>query len=154
MPKGIIARRNVRCSREVAFLVAQAASLLITSSPDINSPTASTVVATGLDRLAAVEASCAEKGRRINYRALMAPDADEFAEAAALPPARSISGRFLLSLSGATLLRKIDLTCARLTVDAYETRVRAEYTIRLALRLMLLSARGEDAVPTVPATEE
>lgn len=150
MPKGKINRRNMRCSREVAFLIAQGASLLITSSPDVNSPTASTVIAASLERQAELEGLCEKKGRKIDYAAVMAPDIDRFARSAGLPPAKSVGGRFLLSVSGATVIRAIDLAAAHLTVDAFDVAVRPEFVVRLSLRILLLSAQGDCAVPTLP----
>ncbi len=153
MPKGTIVRRNVRCSREVAFLLAQSTSYLITVDDTVNSPTASTVIAVSFEHQVELEESFAANDQAIDYRAVMKPDADEFAQMAGLPPAKSISGKFLLSLSGANLIRTLDLDCARLTTTAFECAVRAEYAIRLALRLLLLSAQGEEAVPTHPINE-
>ncbi len=154
MPRGKIVRKNVRCAREVAFLLAQSTSYLITIDEAVNSPTASTVIATSLEHQLELEETCALRGQMIDYRAVMKPDADEFARTAGLPSAKSISGKFLLSLSGANLIRALDLDCARLTTSAFECTVKPEYAIRLALRLLLLSAQGEEAVPTFSVAAE
>lgn len=153
MPRGTIARKNVRCSREVAFLLAQSTSYIVVTDETVNSPTASTVVATSLERQAELERSFDSLGKAIDYNSIMSPSANEFAKTAGLPSPRSISGRFLLSLSGANLIRALDLDCASLTT-VFECAVRPEFAIRLALRILLLSAQGEDAVPTLPIDVE
>lgn len=149
MPAGKIQRKNVRCAREVAYLVAQATSYLITTDETVNSPSPSTVLSMALDRQAAIEADCTANGLVIDYAAIMKPDTDKFAQMAKLPTANSLSGRYLFSISGATVIRKLDVDCARLTVSAFECAVKPEYAIRLALRILLLSAH--DAVPALPA---
>lgn len=151
MPAGKVKRKNVRCAREVAYLIAQSTSYLITSEPTINSPSPSTVLSMALDRQAELEASFAQKNQIIDYRSVMQPDIDRFSRETGLPPANSLSGRYLFSISGSTVIRKLELDCAQLTVTAYDCAVKPEYAIRLALRVLLLSGRGYDAVPALPA---
>ena len=150
MPVGKVKRKNVRCAREVAYLIAQSTSHLITSDPTINSPSPSTVLSMALDRQAELEASLAKRSRIIDYQSVMRPDIDWFSREIGLPPANSLSGRYLFSISGSTVIRKLELDCAQLTVSAFDCAVKPEYAIRLALRILLLSASGDSAVPTFP----
>lgn len=150
MPTGKVKRKNVRCAREVAYLIAQSTSYLITSDPTINSPSPSTVLSMALDRQAELEASFAKRSRIVDYQSVMQPDIDRFSRETGLPPASSLSGRYLFSISGSTVIRKLELDCAQLTVSAFDCTVKPEYAIRLALRVLLLSARGDNAVPTLP----
>lgn len=154
MARGQVARKNVRCCREVAYLLAQGASCIIVNGTDktYNLPTPSTVTAAALERQTEIEKSLAARRRTIDYQQVMSWSSDVFAEKAGLPSPKSIGGdKFILSLSGATLIRALDLDCASLTTSAFECSVKAEFAIRLAIRLLLLSAQGDDKVPTLPA---
>lgn len=151
MPRGKIERKNVRCCREIAYLLAQGASCIIVNGTH-NLPTPSTVTAAALERQAEIEKSLAARGYTIDYQQVMSWSSDVFAEKAGLPSPKSIGGdKFILSLSGATLIRALDLDCASLTMSAFACSVKPEFAIRLAIRLLLLSAEGDDKVPKLPA---
>lgn len=155
MARGTIVRKNVRCCREIAYLLAQGASCIIVNGTDgttHNLPTPSTVTAAALERQTEIEKSLAARRRTIDYQQVMSWSSDVFAEKAGLPSPKSIGGeKFMLSLSGATLIRALDLDCASLTTSAFACSVKPEFAIRLAIRLLLIAAQGEDKVPTLPA---
>lgn len=153
MARGKVVRKNVRCCREVAYLLAQGASCIIVNGTETyNLPTTSTVVAAALERQTEIEKSLAARRYTIDYQQVMSWSSDVFAEKAGLPSPKSIGGeKFILSLSGATLIRALDLDCASLTTSAFAVSVKPEFAIRLAIRLLLLAAQGEDKVPTLPA---
>ena len=154
MARGQVVRKNVRCCREVAYLLAQGASCIIVNGTDQthNLPTPRTVVAASLERQTEIEKSLAARRHTIDYQQVMSWSSDVFAEKAGLPSPKSIGGeKFILSLSGATLIRALDLDCASLTTSSFTCFVKPEFAIRLAIRLLLLAAQGEDKVPTLPA---
>ena len=69
-----VTRKAVRCQREVAWLVTQAAGKLRwRSTEDVNAPTPSFVLAAALDRVRQLELAAQEDGGHLGYQDAMAP---------------------------------------------------------------------------------
>lgn len=136
-----VTRKAVRCQREVAWLVTQAAGKLVATTDDVNAPTPSFVLAAALSFVRAQEQTAQDTGCAIDYEAVMAPDLASFCQAAGLPavPNTLSDAGYMFTLSGADLIRDVYAYCGNLgerTGTASE--VKPGYAIKLALRLFLL----------------
>lgn len=138
-----VTRKAVRCQREVAWLVTQAAGKLVATTDDVNAPTPSFVLAVALSYTREQEQAAQDGGHAIDYETVMGPDLASFCAAAGLPAAPnalSDSG-YMFTLSGADLIREVYAYCSDLderTGDA--AQIKPGYAIKLALRLFLLDA--------------
>lgn len=138
-----VTRKTVRCQREVAWLVTQAAGKLVATTDDVNAPTPSFVLAAALSYTREQEQTAQEDGHAIDYEAVMSPDLASFCAAAGLPAAPnalSDSG-YMFTLSGADLIRDVYAYCSDLGERMGDAvQVKPGYAIKLALRLFLLDA--------------
>lgn len=136
-----VTRKAVRCQREVAWLVTQAAGKLVATTDDVNAPTPSFVLAAALSYTREQEQTAQEDGHAIDYEAVMSPDLASFCAAAGLPAAPnalSDSG-YMFTLSGADLIRDVYAYCSDLGERMGDAvQVKPGYAIKLALRLFLL----------------
>lgn len=141
-----VTRKAVRCQREVAWLVTQAAGKLVTTTDDVNAPTPSFVLAAALSYTREQEQAAQDGGRAIDYDAVMAPDLASFCQAAGLPAAPNAlsDAGYMFTLSGADLIRDVYVYCGDLAERmGSAAEVKPGYAIKLALRLFLLdSAAG------------
>ena len=64
-----VTRKAVRCQREVAWLVTQAAGRLVATTEDVNAPTPSFVLAAALERVHQLEQAAQEAVREREARA-------------------------------------------------------------------------------------
>lgn len=136
-----VTRKAVRCQREVAWLVTQAAGKLVATTDDVNAPTPSFVLAAALSYARAQERAALDDGRAIDYESVMAPDLPAFCQAAGLPtaPAALSDAGYMFTLSGAGLIRDIYAYCGDLGERMGNTaEVKPGYAIKLALRMFLL----------------
>lgn len=138
-----VTRKAVRCQREVAWLVTQAAGKLVATTDDVNAPTPSFVLAAALSYTREQERAAQDDGRAIDYEAVMGPDLASFCAAAGLPAAPNAlsDAGYMFTLSGADLIHDVYAYCGDLgerTGDA--AQVKPGYAINLALRLFLLDA--------------
>ena len=136
-----VTRKAVRCQREVAWLVTQAAGKLVATTDDVNAPTPSFVLAAALSHTREQEQAALNNGHAIDYAAAMAPDLASFCQTAGLPAAPNAlsDAGYMFTLSGADLIRDVYAYCSDLggrTGNA--TEVKPGYAIKLALRLFLL----------------
>lgn len=136
-----VTRKAVRCQREIAWLVTQAAGKLVATTDDVNAPTPSFVLAAALAHTRAQEQAARDRGAAIDYDAVMAPDLASFCQTAGLPAAPNAlsDAGYMFTLSGADLIRNVYAYCGDLGEcmgDA--TEVKPGYAIKLALRLFLL----------------
>lgn len=136
-----VTRKAVRCQREVAWLVTQAAGKLVATTDDVNAPTPSFVLAAALTHTRAQEQTAQDTGRAIDYGAVMAPNLASFCQTAGLsaaPNALSDAG-YMFTLSGADLIRDVYAYCSDLGERMDSTaEVKPGYAIKLALRIFLL----------------
>lgn len=77
-----VTRKAVRCQREVAWLVTQAAGKLVATTDDVNAPTPSFVLAAALSYTREQEQAAQDRGAAIDYKAVMGPDLASFCVAA------------------------------------------------------------------------
>ncbi len=144
-----VTRKAVRCQREVAWLVTQAAGKLVATSDDVNAPTPSFVLAAALSYTREQEQTAQEDGHAIGYEAVMSPDLASFCAAAGLPAAPNALSEagYMFTLSGADLIREVYAYCSDLGERMGDAaQVKPGYAIKLALRLFLLdAASGNDA---------
>lgn len=136
-----VTRKAVRCQREVAWLVTQAAGKLVATADDVNAPTPSFVLAAALAYARASEQAALDGGRAIDYDAVMAPNLASFCQTAGLPTAPNAlsDAGYMFTLSGADLIRDVYAYCSDLgerTGNA--AQVKPGYAIKLALRMFLL----------------
>ena len=82
-----VTRKAVRCQREVAWLVTQAAGRLVATTQDVNAPTPSFVLAAALNRVRQLELVAQEDGSHLGYQDAMAPDLLTFCRMTKLPAA-------------------------------------------------------------------
>ena len=82
-----VTRKAVRCQREVAWLVTQAAGKLVANTEDVNAPTPSFVLAAALDRVRQLELAAQEDSGHLGYQDAMAPDLLTFCRMTKLPAA-------------------------------------------------------------------
>lgn len=138
-----VTRKAVRCQREVAWLVTQAAGKLISTTDDVNAPTPSFVLAAALSYTREQEQTAQEDGHAIDYEAVMSPDLASFCAAAGLPAAPNAlsDAGYMFTLSGADLIRDVYAYCSDLGERMGDAvQVKPGYAIKLALRLFLLDA--------------
>lgn len=144
-----VTRKAVRCQREVAWLVTQAAGKLVATTDDVNAPTPSFVLAAALSHARTQEQAEQDDGHPIDYEAVMALDLACFCQAAGLPAAPNAlsDAGYMFTLSGADLIRDVYAYCGDLTERTGNiAEVKPGYAIKLALRLFLLdSAVGDSA---------
>ena len=143
-----VTRKAVRCQREVAWLVTQAAGKLVATTDDVNAPTPSFVLAAALSFVREQEQAALDGGRAIDYDTVMAPDLASFCQAAGLPAApNALSDTgYMFTLSGADLIRDVYAYCSDLGERmATASEVKPGYAIKLALRMFLL---GETSAAT------
>ncbi len=136
-----VTRKAVRCQREVAWLVTQAAGKLVATTDDVNAPTPSFVLAAALSYTREQEQTALNNGHAIDYAAAMAPDLASFCQAAGLPAApNALSDEgYMFTLSGANLIRDVYAYCGDLGERMDSTaEVKPGYAIKLALRIFLL----------------
>ena len=148
-----VTRKAVRCQREVAWLVTQAAGKLVATADDVNAPTPSFVLAAALAHTRAQEQAARDRGAAIDYEGVMAPDLASFCQTAGLPAAPNAlsDAGYMFTLSGADLIRNVYAYCGDLGEcmgDA--TEVKPGYAIKLALRLFLL---GETSATSTAANK-
>ena len=146
-----VTRKAVRCQREVAWLVTQAAGKLVATTDDVNAPTPSFVLAAALSYTREQERAALDNGHAIDYDAVMAPDLASFCQAAGLPAAPNALSRagYMFTLSGADLIRDVYAYCGDLSERiGSATEVKPGYAIKLALRMFLL---GETPAATTAA---
>ena len=138
-----VTRKAVRCQREVAWLVTQAAGKLVATTDDVNAPTPSFVLAAALSHARAQEQAAQDSSHAIDYEAVMTPDLASFCAAAGLPVAPNAlsDAGYMFTLSGADLIRDLYAYCSDLDERMGDTaQVKPGYAIKLALRLFLLNA--------------
>ena len=146
-----VTRKAVRCQREVAWLVTQAAGKLVATTDDVNAPTPSFVLAAALSFVRAQEQTAQDTGRAIDCDAVMAPDLASFCQAAGLPAAPNAlsDAGYMFTLSGADLIRDVYAYCSDLGERmGAASKVKPGYAIKLALRLFLL---GETSATSTAA---
>ena len=142
-----VTRKAVRCQREVAWLVTQAAGKLVATTDDVNAPTPSFVLATALSHARTQEQAAQDDGHPIDYEAVMAPDLASFCRTAGLPiaPNALSDAGYMFTLSGADLIRDIYAYCGDLAERTGNVaEVKPGYAIKLALRLFLLDGAAAD----------
>ena len=144
-----VTRKAVRCQREVAWLVTQAAGKLVATTDDVNAPTPSFVLAAAMSYTRTQEQAALDGGHAIDYEAVMAPDLASFCQAAGLPAAPNAlsDAGYMFTLSGADLIRDVYAYCGNLAERMGSAgEVKPGYAIKLALRLFLLdSVVGDSA---------
>ena len=148
-----VTRKAVRCQREVAWLVTQAAGKLVATTDDVNAPTPSFVLAAALSFVRAQEQTAQDTGRAIDYDTVMAPDLASFCQTAGLPavPNALSDAGYMFTLSGADLISDVYTYCSDLGERmGAATEVKPGYAIKLALRVFLLG----DASATSTAAEK
>lgn len=136
-----VTRKAVRCQREVAWLVTQAAGKLIATTDDVNAPTPSFVLAAALSYTREQEQAAQDGGHAIDYEAVMGPDLASFCAAAGLPAApNALSDTgYMFTLSGADLIRDVYAYSGDLGERMGDAaQVKPGYAIKFALRLFLL----------------
>lgn len=144
-----VTRKAVRCQREVAWLVTQAAGKLVATTDDVNAPTPSFVLAAALSHTREQEQAAKDGGHAIDYDAVMGPDLASFCATAGLPAAPNAlsDAGYMFTLSGADLIRDVYAYCGDLAERMGDaTQVKPGYAIKLALRLFLLDAAGGNGV--------
>ena len=149
-----VTRKAVRCQREVAWLVTQAAGKLVATADDVNAPTPSFVLAAALSFVRAQEQTAQDTGRAIDYDAVMDPDLASFCQAAGLPAAPNAlsDAGYMFTLSGADLIRDVYAYCSDLGERmGAASKVKPGYAIKLALRMFLL---GEISAATSTAADK
>lgn len=143
-----VTRKAVRCQREVAWLVTQAAGKLVATTDDVNAPTPSFVLAAALLFAREQERAALDSGRAIDYDVVMAPDLASFCQTAGLPAAPNAlsDAGYMFTLSGADLIRDVYAYCGDLGERMGSTvEIKPGYAIKLALRMFLL---GETSAAT------
>lgn len=149
-----VTRKAVRCQREVAWLVTQAAGKLVATTVDVNAPTPSFVLAAALSYTRGQEQAAQDGGRAIDYEAVMAPDLASFCQTAGLPavPNTLSDAGYMFTLSGADLIRDVYAYCGDLGERmGTASEVKPGYVIKLALRMFLL---GETSAAPATATDK
>lgn len=146
-----VTRKAVRCQREVAWLVTQAAGKLVATTDDVNAPTPSFVLAAALSYTRKQEQAARDRGAAIDYEAVMGPDLASFCAAAGLPAAPNAlsDAGYMFTLSGADLIRNVYSYCSDLDERMGDAaQVKPGYAIKLALRLFLLDGAAGDVTPS------
>ena len=143
-----VTRKAVRCQREVAWLVTQAAGKLVATTDDVNAPTPSFVLAAALSYTRKQEQAALDRGTAIDYKAVMVPGLASFCAAAGLPAAPNAlsDAGYMFTLSGADLIRDLYAYCGDLGEHMGDSaQVKPGYAINLALRLFLLDDAAGNA---------
>ena len=146
-----VTRKVVRCQREVAWLVTQAAGKLVATTDDVNAPTPSFVLAAALSYIRKQEQAAQDRDTAIDHKAVMSPDLASFCAAAGLPAAPNAlsDAGYMFTLSGADLIRDLYAYCSDLDEHMGDaTQVKPGYAIKLALRLFLLDDATGDVTPS------
>lgn len=146
-----VTRKAVRCQREVAWLVTQAAGKLVAITDDVNAPTPSFVLAAALSYVHEQEQAAQGNGRAIDYEAVMSPDLASFCQAAGLPatPNALSDAGYMFTLSGADLIRDLYAYCGDLGERmGNAAQVKPGDAIKLALRLFLLDDAAGNGAPS------
>lgn len=146
-----VTRKAVRCQREVAWLVTQAAGKLVATTDDVNAPTPSFVLAAALSYTLEQERAARDGGHAIDYDAVMAPDLASFCQVAGLPAAPNAlsDAGYMFTLSGVDLIRDVYACCSDLGERmGTASEVKPGYAIKLALRMFLL---GETSATSTTA---
>lgn len=149
-----VTRKAVRCQREVAWLVTQAAGKLVATTDDVNAPTPSFVLAAALSFTREQEQAALDDGHAIDYDAVMAPDLASFCQTAGLPAAPNAlsDAGYMFTLSGADLIRDVYAYCSDLSERmGNASEVKPGYAIKLVLRLLLL---GETSAAPATAADK
>lgn len=136
-----VTRKAVRCQREVAWLVMQAAGKLVATTDNVNAPTPSFVLARALSHARAQEQAAQNSSHAIDYKAVMTLDLASFCQSAGLPAAPNAlsDAGYMFTLSGADLIRDVYAYCSDLGERMGDAaQVKPSYAIKLALRLFLL----------------
>lgn len=147
-----VTRKAVRCQREVAWLVTQAAGKLVATTDDVNAPTPSFVLAAALSFAREQEQAARDRGAVIDYDAVMDPDLASFCAAAGLPAAPNAlsDAGYMFTLSGADLIRDLYAYCSDLGERMGDAaQVKPGYAIKLALRLFLLDDATGNGITSV-----
>ena len=142
-----VTRKAVRCQREVAWLVTQAAGKLVATTDDVNAPTPSFVLAAALSYTREQEQAAQDRGAAIDHKAVMGPDLASFCATAGLPAAPNAlsDAGYMFTLSGADLIRDLYAYCNDLGERMGDAvQVKPGYAIKLALRLFLLDGTAGD----------
>lgn len=143
-----VTRKAVRCQREVAWLVTQAAGKLVATTDDVNAPTPSFVLAAALSYTRKQEQAALDRGTAIDYKAVMVPGLASFCAAAGLPAAPNAlsDAGYTFTLSGADLIRDLYAYCSDLDERMGDAaQIKPGYAIKLALRLFLLDDAAGNA---------
>lgn len=143
-----VTRKAVRCQREVAWLVTQAAGKLVATTDDVNAPTPSFVLAAALSYTRKQEQVVQDNGHAIDYETVMSPDLASFCAAAGLPAAPNAlsDAGYMFTLSGADLIRDLYAYCSDLDKRMGDAaQVKPGYAIKFALRLFLLGGASTTA---------
>ncbi len=143
-----VTRKAVRCQREVAWLVTQAAGKLVATTDDVNAPTPSFVLAVALSYTRKQEQAAQDNGRAVYYEAVMGSDLASFCAAAGLPAAPNAlsDAGYMFTLSGADLIRDLYAYCSDLGERMGDAaQVKPGYAIKLALRMFLLGDAAGNA---------
>lgn len=146
-----VTRKAVRCQREVAWLVTQAAGKLVATTDDVNAPTPSFVLAAALSYTREQEQAAQDRGAAIDYKAVMGPDLASFCQAAGLPAAPNVLSDtgYMFTLSGADLIRDVYAYCSDLGERMGDVaQVKPGCAIKLVLRLFLLDATAGNGAPS------
>ena len=136
-----VTRKAIRCQREVAWLVTQAAGKLVATNDDVNAPTPSFVLTAALSYARKQEQAARDRGTAIDYKAVMDPDLASFCQAAGLPAAPNAlsDAGYMFTLSGADLIRDLYAYCSDLDERMGDAaQAKPGYAIKLTLRLFLL----------------
>lgn len=150
-----VTRKAVRCQREVAWLVTQAAGKLVATTDDVNAPTPSFVLAAALSHARKQEQAAQDRGAAIDYKAVMGPGLASFCQAAGLPAAPNAlsDAGYMFTLSGADLIRDLYAYCSDLDERMGDAaQIKPGYAIKLALRLFLLDAAAGGVTPSKDKT--
>ena len=146
-----VTRKAVRCQREVAWLVTQAAGKLVATTDDVNAPTPSFVLAAAMSYTREQEQTALNNGHAIDYDAVMAPDLASFCQAAGLPAAPNAlsDAGYMFTLSGADLIRDVYAYCGDLGERMGSAiEIKPGYAIKLALRMFLLGKTSAASTAT------
>lgn len=146
-----VTRKAVRCQREVAWLVTQAAGKLVATTDDVNAPTPSFVLAAALSYTRKQEQVAQDNGHAIDNEAVMSHDLASFCQAAGLPAAPDAlsDAGYMFTLSGADLIRDLYTYCSDLDERMGDAaQVKPGYAIKFALRLFLLDDAAGGVTPS------
>ena len=141
-----VTRKAVRCQREVAWLVTQAAGRLVATTQDVNAPTPSFVLAAALDFVRQLELAAQDASGHLDYQNVMEPDLQTFCHMAKLPAAPNAlsDAGYMFTLSGADLIRDIYAYSSELAEHHVfgTAEVKPGNVIKLVLRLFLMDGFG------------